>query len=654
MSRAARWAGAVGSAAAVWVTVGLAGLVFADVVLFVLHGWRTSLPVWWAVRWPLGVLAHPLDPAQAYGPYASVMRVPAYVVMVLAPFVVAGLVVWRKGLWERRKDQARLPLSRRARPRAVVLGIWPQGRAPHLLQRAMARLTEGKSQGGALYRSNGMMVDAAGPQPADRILLGYTDYVHFLRRKRYYVYARGDHHVAVFGPSGTGKGVSQMNPSMLFWNGVPAPGTDGFGAGWPGPLITSTVKNDHVDVSLEWRASLSEQCWVYDPLQLYPEFSDYWVGWNPIGSVRTATEANAVAQALMEAETQQTTSKSGNDEYFTSQALMVLGPMMLAASIAKKPFRAVYEWALSLEGEASDDSVVSESGEVSPDSTMYEVLAPLYDYADATGDRVPINQVEQLFGKDPREASGVWGTVRKALLPYNDETSVKSTSGETIRRLLDPREFYASPNATLFIIAPEVANEAKRMRPVFAAFITWLIEQAQMLARENQGKLPLKVLANLDEVKNVGAIPGLAHTLSLTRSAGFFVKHAWQDQAQIESAYGKDDAKTIVSNSRSWVVLPGMSDPEHLETVGKLIGEQRVAKRSKSRNAGSWFSSSSSLSREQQRVADAAAIKQLRDDELLVVADNLSPFVIKQARYYEDPVMLARSELGAPRRAARG
>jgi len=145
-------------------------------------------------------------------------------------------------------------------------------------------------------------------------------------------------------------------------------------------------------------------------------------------------------------------------------------------------------------------------------------------------------------------------------------------------------------------------------------------------------------------VKNVGAIPGLAHTLSLTRSIGFFVKHAWQDEAQIASAYGKDDAKTITSNSRTWVVLPGISDPEHLDALAKLIGERPVRKRRAKMNPSDPDQS------QRVRAATASMVKEVKDNELLIITDNLPPFVIEATRYFQDPVMLARYEMGNARR----
>lgn len=239
-----RRVGAVAAFVLGWCAVGVWALVFGNVTLWVLQGHRMVLPVWRAAVWPALAAVRPWDVASAYGPaYASALRWPVDVLLAVLTVVAVVTVVRRKHLWERRKDPLTLPLSKRARPRASMLGIWEPRPRKHPVASAVARLVEPRSQGGSLFRSNGMMVDAGGEQPGDRILLGYTEYTHLWRRRRYYVYARGDHHVAVFGPSGTGKGVSQMNPSMLFWNGQRAGSPDGCGMGWPGPLITSTVKN---------------------------------------------------------------------------------------------------------------------------------------------------------------------------------------------------------------------------------------------------------------------------------------------------------------------------------------------------------------------------------------------------------------------------
>jgi len=563
--------------------------------------------------------------------------------------IVHNIIDWYKMSGRNDLDK---PALKRFAPKTAALGIWtPDGKPPLGVYPWLASTLNTLRPGAPLYRSNGMLVLAHGPQPGDRMLIGCHKVTHLLRRHTYNVYARPEHHTIVYGPSGTGKGASQMNPSLLFWNGSTADSPDGHGIGWPGPIISATVKNDHVDVSLEWRHCLSTDCYIYDPMGAYPAFRDHWVGWNPLSEIRNFNDASKVAQALMDSEQQESSTKSGTDDYFHSQALLVLGPMLLSASIGRQPFKKVYEWCMTLEAEATNPDMVSENGTVNPASNMYTVMNYLYDYAESTGEDICVEQMKQIFTKDPREASSVWGSIRKALQPYNDEKSVASTSDISMPRMFDPDHFFTTPAATLYIIAPEVASEAKRMRPVFAAFISWLIEQAQRIAREHNGKLPYPVLANLDEVKNVGAIPNFGHTLSLVRSAGFFVKHAWQDDAQIESAYGKDDSKTIVSNSRTWVVLPGISDVNHLDALAKIIGERTITKVSHSRKAGSVTNESQSVSRERQAAANVAAVKELPDGTVLIFSDNMTPFIIRQHRYYEDPVMLARYKLGDTRRA---
>jgi len=619
--------------------------------------WRTGsdhdLSAGTTILSPLSTLAHLPDLA---GPYhsAHLIRPWLYAWWIITLAVGIWIVLLRHGIADPRrigKSTHDLPLAERLRPQLKDVGIWtdydasrPTANTPRWarVRYQLMTLLPGYDSATIPWRPNGMLVPADRPQPQGRIYLGVHSHQHLIRRKRYHVYARPEHHVAVFGPSGTGKGASQMNPSLLFWSGTTEGSPDGHGVGWPGALVTATVKNDHVEVSLGWRSQLSDQCYIYDPLQMYPDYQHMWVGWNPLDGISTFSEATKVAAALMDSEKQQGGGGGGgNEEYFIAQALMILGPMMLSAAIKGYEFKRVYEWALTLEGEGGEGSDATDaSGNVSPDSAMYEVLEPLYDYRDSTGDGTPLSQMEQIFAKDPREASGIWGSVRKSLQPYNDGKSVNATSAKTMPRMFNPETFYTTPGATLYIIAPEVASEGKRMRPVFAAFISWLIEQGQAVARANNGKLPQPALLNLDEVKNVGAIPGLAHTLSLTRSAGIFVKHAWQDEAQIESAYGKDDAKTITGNSRTWAMLPGISDPEHLDKLSRLVGERKNKKvqpggKGEKRN----------VTYEHGRIVDAADLKELRDDELLVIADNLPPVLINQNRYYADPIMRQRSSM---------
>lgn len=644
---------------ALWWVIGNASLrIVVDLTSYLTTGTTTGTNVAGILTQPLAMLGALPNIYSALTPDGTVQAL-LYAETVLGLGLFTWITLMRHGYGNPLnllRPEHEMPLARQLTPKLRDLGIWVKNDAARgsdqaswtdkIKTKLVRTFRPNADLARALTRrANGILVPYHDEQPAARIFLGSYRHLHLFRRRKYNVYARPEQHVVIFGPSGAGKGATQMNPTLLFWNGDTADSPDGYGSGWPGAIITSTVKSDHVDTALEWRLSLSDQCYIYDPLELYPEYKPFWVGWNPLSGVTTFSEAAAVAAALMESESQQSAGGGGgNEDYFKAQALMVLGPMILSAALAKQPFRTVYDWSLRIESETTDANVIAENGDVDPNSSMYAALEPLVDYAEATGDETPLNQMQQVFTKDPREASGVWGSVRKVLQPYNDEKSVRSTDPTVMPRMFDPRTFYSTPHATLFIVAPEVANEARRMRPVFAAFITWLIEEAQKLSRENNGKLPYPVLANLDEVKNVGAIPGLAHTLSLTRSIGFFVKHAWQDEAQIASAYGKDDAKTITSNSRTWVILPGISDPDHLEALSRLIGERPV-KRRKAK------ATDERDDKARMRAASASMVKEIKDDELLILTDNLPPFVIKATRYFLDSVMNSRYKMGDHRRS---
>jgi TraM recognition site of TraD and TraG len=50
----------------------------------------------------------------------------------------------------------------------------------------------------------------------------------------------------------------------------------------------------------------------------------------------------------------------------------------------------------------------------------------------------------------------------------------------------------------------------------------------------------------------------------------------FQDMAQIYAVYGRDQAPTIVSNHRAKVILSGVSDPQTLEHISRLLGDEQV------------------------------------------------------------------------------
>ena len=79
------------------------------------------------------------------------------------------------------------------------------------------------------------------------------------------------------------------------------------------------------------------------------------------------------------------------------------------------------------------------------------------------------------------------------------------------------------------------------------------------------------LLLVLDEAANIAPIPNLDEVASTGAGQGMQLLSVFQDLAQVKSRYG-ERAQTIVNNHRAKVFGTGISDPETLDYVSRVVG----------------------------------------------------------------------------------
>ena len=86
----------------------------------------------------------------------------------------------------------------------------------------------------------------------------------------------------------------------------------------------------------------------------------------------------------------------------------------------------------------------------------------------------------------------------------------------------------------------------------------------------------------LDELANIVPIDDLPGLASQGAGRGVLLMSIVQDLSQLRTRYGVEKSNTILNNHACKVILPGLSDPETAEVLGKLVGhtdftEQQVS-----------------------------------------------------------------------------
>ena len=180
----------------------------------------------------------------------------------------------------------------------------------------------------------------------------------------------------------------------------------------------------------------------------------------------------------------------------------------------------------------------------------------------------------------------------------------------------------------VYVIIPIADND---FRPLISTFFTQLFSELYDLAARNNGKLPNKVWLALDEFANVGKIPEFETRLSTARGLGIEVSIIIQDTSQLESRYGKDLAKEIISNCDSRILLKA-NEPETAKYFSRLAGKTTIRIRNNSSSKSSKSSSKSESVQYAARdlVTEQEILKMPYNYQLLFISGN-NPMLVKKA-----------------------
>lgn len=168
-----------------------------------------------------------------------------------------------------------------------------------------------------------------------------------------------------------------------------------------------------------------------------------------------------------------------------------------------------------------------------------------------------------------KEAGSVSSTARSCLSLWIDERVAVATAAGGNQLDLDR---LLAESGTLYLVAP--AEEAERCRPLFSALLASLLRKATARARTEGGVLAPRLLVALDEAANFARVPRLAGYASSGPGQGIQLLLCYHDLAQIEAAYGQEEARTIWNNCRARLLLPGQGDLKTLEQFSRAIGDE--------------------------------------------------------------------------------
>lgn len=401
----------------------------------------------------------------------------------------------------------------------------------------------------------------------------------------------------VIGPNGAGKTVGLIIPNTLEWQGS---------------VVMTTAKPQDLVPVLRARRSQGP-VWVVGPGGV-PGVAT--ASWSPVDYAKNADAADRMAGWLVDASGMTGDARS---RPWNAQARKYLKGLLLSAHLSGGGIHRFIEWAY--DGELASDhvcQVLSEHGHV---EVLREYRSTWRIHEEGKG--------SVLF-----TAFGLADT-------YNRPGVLDSSS----RSDFAVSDLLAETTATLLLVMPQ--SEVERFTPYFTALISAIVHEAEQRAAQTGGPISPRLLLALDEAGNVFRYPRLPHLLTTARGNGVQLLLAYHDLAQIEHLFGgRDVARTILSNAKLRVLLPGVGDVETLRYFSELLGQTKVSVGSRQTSPNGRRSRSEAEHRE--ALAPLHLLQQMPAWEALLLYENLPPSRVKLRRWFNDRDLLRLTRCASP------
>ncbi|WP_051133181.1 type IV secretory system conjugative DNA transfer family protein [Nocardia paucivorans] len=400
-----------------------------------------------------------------------------------------------------------------------------------------------------------------------------------------------DLHLDIWGPR-QGKSTSRVIPAIL---------------AAIGPVLATSNKRDVVDATRDVRESKGSPTFVFDPQGVAGEEPGWY--WNPLDWVdvrREGCEMRAARLAGHFADGDDG-SDAKTDAFFDPEAEDLLAGLFLAAAIGNRDITQVWEW-------------VTDPQNIEPIQLLRNAG---HDYT-ASG-------LSSQYNADPRTRSGIFGTAKKmcrCLKLRNVHPWI--TPGEN-RRQFDELEFIER-NGTLYSLSLEGRGSAS---PLVSALTEAVIDVAMRKASHSAGgRLPIPLLAVLDEAANVVRWKDLPKQYSHFGSRGIVVMTVLQSWAQGARCWGDDGMNALWSAANVKVLGSGVDDTNFLRERSEAIGEHSSISASVSESKGG---KSYSRSLGSSKTFTVQALATLPRGRAIVFSSGAPPVLVRTVPWWEGP-----------------
>lgn len=186
----------------------------------------------------------------------------------------------------------------------------------------------------------------------------------------------------------------------------------------------------------------------------------------------------------------------------------------------------------------------------------------------------------------------------------------------------------------------QMPDEDRTFSPIINTMISMMFKSMYATARLHNNRLPNPVYMILEEIANIGKLPGIEELLGTMRGRRIYPMMIWQDLVQMKGMFG-DAWEGIVGKCDTFIYLGG-NDQTTLKYVSDKLGKTTIRTQGKSSKDEGIMTSGKSISESynQRPLLYPEEVERLDNDLLIVIQRSNNPFLLNKAqyRYWENPI----------------
>ena len=417
-------------------------------------------------------------------------------------------------------------------------------------------------------------------------------------------------HVAIIGPTGSGKSTSFFIPNLLDLDGTHS-------------AVVTDPKGELHDLTYSYLKSLGYNIIKLEPLN--PEQNKFY--YNPLLIVEDSTQIREIAQLILtngnKSVELSTGGSSGGAEWINMSI-----PLLTATFAYVKEFGKEKTINESIDIILQDDLKTMEEKFKKCSKAYRQFLI----FKASSGSERTLSSIKSVL------TSNIQLFLDDKIEEFTKSPIEVNAIGNPVinmNKVFNPKLLREKPTI-LFVCVPE--TKSTYMMPLMSVFYSQVLDVCMTI------KEGYPILFMLDEFANIGIIPSIANITATARSRKIGLSLGLQGVEQLKRNYGDENASDILNNLKTKVIFSGLTG-ESAQYVSDLAGVTTIETKSYSTNRGSTNNAQDVISNVfggqnvsrsgvRRELITTDEVRRMDENEVLIIAHNKNPVRDNKNTYY--------------------